>query len=373
MPTDVKFNPPFRAEHIGSLLRPKELKSAFTAFSRGKLGQEAYREILERCIVEAIHMQEEVGLSSITDGEFRRASWSFGLIKALEGFAEKESLFVFWDYEGNTIRFDTCFAAGRIRRTRPITISEYEFVRRHTSRTPKTTMPSPSFMHFFRGKNCADRAVYPRLEEFWADLVEIYAAELADLRRAGATYVQIDEVPQAMLCDDKIREQVRSYGEDPDELTSTYIDVVNRIVAARPAGMTIGMHLCRGNLRSKWLAAGSYEKIADRLFNRLTVDGFFLEYDTPRAGDFSPLRLMPKDKFVVLGLVSTKTSVLEDKEMLKRRIEEASRYVPLERLGISPQCGFASTVGGNLVEVEQEKAKLRRVVEVAADVWGTSA
>ncbi len=369
MSTQVKLNPPFRAEQIGSLIRPPELKSAFTAFSQGKLSEQAYRAILEQCIVDAIRMQEEIGFHSITDGEFRRGSWAFGLINALEGFAEKESLFEFWDYEGNTLRFETCFAAQRIRRTRPIMVKEYEFVRRHTDRTPKLTMPAPSFMHFFRGKNCADRTVYPDLNEFWEDLIKAYQAELADLGRAGATYLQLDEVPQAMLCDEKIREQVRGYGENPDELERTYNNVVNRVLSARPAGMTIGMHLCRGNFRSKWMASGGYEKIADRLFNEVAVDGFFLEYDTARAGDFSPLRLMPKNKFVVLGLVSTKTPVLEDKDALKSRIEEASRYVPLERLAISTQCGFASTVGGNLVAIEDEIKKLRRVVEVANEVW----
>jgi methionine synthase II (cobalamin-independent) len=365
----LKLNPPFRAEHVGSLLRPRELKDAFGARVRGDLAEAGYREILERCILDAIRMQEDAGLQSITDGEFRRVAWSTGFVSALDGLDSRQSIFEFRDAAGNSQRWDTCFAVGRLARSRAITLDEFEFVRRNTSRTPKVTMPAPSFLHFFRLAECADPKIYPQLDNFWSDLIQIYRHELADLARAGATFVQFDEVPQAMLCDENVRAKVREHGEDPEHLLELYIDAVNRILDNRPPGMTIGMHLCRGNLRGRWMAAGGYEAIADRLFNGLRVDGFFLEYDSPRAGDFSPLRLMPPDKFVRLGLISSKTPALEDKTALKRRIDEAARFTPLENLGISPQCGFASTVGGNPLSIEDEKAKLRLIVEVAREVW----
>jgi 5-methyltetrahydropteroyltriglutamate--homocysteine methyltransferase len=364
-----KLDPPFRAEHIGSLLRPRELKDAFGARAKGELKEDAFRAILERCILEAIGLQEDAGLQSITDGEFRRVAWSTGFIRALEGLADRQSVFEFHDDAGNTTRWDTCYAVARLRRPRPITLDEFDFVRRHTNRTPKVTMPAPSFLHFFRLGECADPTVYPDIDEFWTDLVRIYQEELAELGRAGASYVQFDEVPQAMLCDENVRDKVRAHGADPARLLARYIDAVNRIVAARPPGMTIGMHLCRGNLRGRWMAAGGYEAIAERLFNDLNVDGFFLEYDSSRAGDFAPLRFMPKNKFVRLGLVSSKSPALENKDALKRRIDEAAAFAPLENLGISPQCGFASTVGGNPLTEDDERAKLRLVADVAREIW----
>lgn len=364
----TKLNPPFRAEHIGSLLRPRELKEAFG--KRSEIGEAKYREILERCILDAIRMQEDAGLQSITDGEFRRVAWSMGFVSALEGFEYKQSIFEFHDAAGTTQRWDTCRAIAKMRRPRGITTEEFDFVRRHTHCTPKVTMPSPSFLHFFRLSDCADKSAYPNIAQFWFDLVAIYQEELAELARLGASYVQLDEVPIAMLCDDTVREKVRAHGDDPDALVRTYVDAVNQIVAKRPTGMAIGMHLCRGNLRGRWMASGSYEAIAERLFNEARVDGFFLEYDSPRAGDFSPLRFMPKDKFIRLGLVSSKNAALENESDLRRRIDEASRYAPIENMGISPQCGFASTVGGNPLSAEDERAKLRLVVETAHDVWG---
>jgi 5-methyltetrahydropteroyltriglutamate--homocysteine methyltransferase len=366
----LKSQLPHRAEHIGSLLRPRELRDAFKAHAAGQMSDAAYREVEDRNILEAIRMQEEAGLATISDGEFRRGSWAFGLVKAVEGFGEARSMFEFHDAAGNSYPFDTCYAVAKIRRSRPIAVGEFEFVRRHTERVPKVTMPAPSFMHFFRGKACADPAVYPEVAVFWADLLRVYHEELAELGRAGAQYLQIDEVPLAMLCDPAVRDRARAIGEDPDALATMYINAVNDVVSARPQGMTVGMHLCRGNLRSRWLAAGSYEAVAERLFNETRVDAFFLEYDTPRAGDFAPLRFMAKDKTVVLGLVSTKTPVLEDAEALRRRIDEAARHVPLERLALSPQCGFASTVGGNLLSIDDERRKLGLVVEVAQRIWG---
>ena len=368
MTTQVRLNPPFRAEHIGSLLRPRELKEAFSRLA--EIGEAKYREILERCIVDAIRMQEGAGLQSITDGEFRRVAWSMGFVSALEGFEYKQSLFEFHDGAGNSQRWDTCRAISKMRRPRGITTDEFAFIRAHTNRTPKVTIPAPSFVHFFRLDDCADKSAYPDIEKFWDDLVGIYQQELAALASLGATYVQLDEVPIAMLCDDEVRAKVRAHGSDSDALVSKYVEVVNRVLERRPPAMTIGMHLCRGNLRGRWMASGSYEAIAERLFNTASVDGFFLEYDSPRAGDFSPLRFMPKDKFVRLGLVSSKTPTLEDESALRTRIDEAASYAPIENLGISPQCGFASTVGGNPLSAEDEKAKLHLVVQTAERVWG---
>jgi 5-methyltetrahydropteroyltriglutamate--homocysteine methyltransferase len=365
-----KSNLPHRAEHIGSLLRPRELREAFKGHAAGQLDDTAYRELEDRCIIEAIRMQEKVGLATISDGEFRRGSWAFGLVKAVAGFGEARSMFEFHDAAGNSYPFDTCYAVAKIRRSRPIAVGEFEFVRRHTDRVPKVTMPAPSFMHFFRGRACADPAVYPEVADFWTDLLRVYHEELAELGRAGANYLQIDEVPLAMLCDPAVRERVRQIGEDPEALVTMYIDGLNDALSARLPGMTVGMHLCRGNLRSRWMAVGGYEAVAERLFNEVKVDAFFLEYDTPRAGDFAPLRFMAKDKTAVLGLVSTKTPVLEDVAELRRRIDEAARYVPLERLALSPQCGFASTVGGNLLTIDDQWRKLELVVEVARRVWG---
>ncbi len=369
MTDEAKIDPPFRAEHIGSMLRPPELIAAFKARAHRQLTDQAFAEIQDRLIIEAIRMQEAAGLNSISDGEFRRSSWAYGFVEALEGFENRPSPWSFHDEDGREYPIETCYAARKLRRTRGIATPEFEFVRRHTQRTPKITMPSPSFMHFMQGAHCADIAAYKNADEFWDDLLKIYEEELAALGSIGATYVQIDEVPQAMLCDPKIREQTRALGEDPDRLTARYIAAVNRIMRARPSGMTVGMHLCRGNFRSRWLAAGSYEAVAERLFNETEVDGFFLEYDTPRAGDFSPLRFMPKHKFAVLGIISTKTPVLESKDSLKRRIDEAARYFPMERIAISPQCGFASTVGGNQISIEDEQKKMRLIVETAAEVW----
>jgi 5-methyltetrahydropteroyltriglutamate--homocysteine methyltransferase len=362
--------PPFRAEHIGSLLRPRELKDAFRARAEERLDDAGLHEVQDRLIRDAVALQESVGLHVITDGEFRRTAWSAGFIWALDGLVPRDSLFDFTDEHGDTIAWQTCYAQRRVRRTRGIATEEFTFVRTLTERTVKVTMPAPSFLHFFRGPRCANPSAYPDLERFWDDLVHIYTTEIADLARLGCRYVQLDEVPMAMLCDASVRDKVRSRGEDPDALIRTYVSAVNRVLAARPAGVTIGMHLCRGNLRGHWMAAGGYDAIAERLFNDLAVDAFFLEYDTPRAGDFSPLRHMAKDRRVILGLVSTKTPTLEEAGTLKRRIDEASRYVPLEQLGISPQCGFASTIGGNPLSEDDERAKLTRIVEVASAVWG---
>ena len=361
--------PPFRADHVGSLLRPRELKAAFGDFHKGLIDEATFRGIQDRCIRDAVSLQEDVGLHSITDGEFRRGSWFLGFIEAVEGLTTKDALFDFHDASGGHATFQTAYVAAKLkRRPRGITTGEFAFVRGLTRRTPKVTMPAPSLVHFFRGEQTVDRSVYPDLGAFWSDLVAIYHAELRALADLGCTYVQLDEVPCAMLCDPQVRERATSFGLEPDKLVETYMRAVDEIAAQRPAGMGIALHLCRGNYKGHWMAEGGYEPVAERLFNA-KVDTFFLEYDTARAGGFEPLRLVPSGKAVVLGLLSSKRAALESVDELKRRIDEASRYVPLERLAISPQCGFASSVGGNPLTIDDQRRKLARVVEVAELVW----
>lgn len=365
-------DPPFRAEHIGSLLRPSALKGAFRSHAVGDLDDAAFQDAVEDAIVYAIRLQESSGMRSITDGEFRRAAWSSGIIEALDGFGLADSLFEFRDAEGGRHRWKTCCATGPIRRVRGIATEEFDFIRANTDRLPKVTLPTPSVLHFFRGKGCVDTSVYPDLDQFWSDAVTVYRAEIADLAARGATYVQFDEVPLAMLCDPSVRDQARAQGEDPDALIETYIDILNQALEGRPETMTVGIHLCRGNFRGRWMAEGGYEPVADALFNRLNVDAFFLEYDTPRAGDFAPLRFVPADKAVVLGLVSSKNPEFESTDNLRARIDEAAIHVPLERLALSPQCGFASVAGGNALTEDAERAKLELVVRTADAVWGTA-
>jgi len=366
----VQRTPPFRAEHVGSLLRPRELKDAFRDFHEKRIDDATFRDIQDRCIREAVAMQEDVGLQSITDGEFRRGSWFAGFVDAVDGLTTRAAAFDFRDNAGGTAKFETAYVDGKLRRRRGITTEEFLFVQSITGRTPKITLPTPSLVHFLRGDQTVNRAVYPDLDAFWADLIAIYREELRDLAALGCRYVQLDEVPCAMLCDPALRTSLQERGIDPGALLEKYIWAANQVTESRPAGMTIGMHLCRGNYKGRWMAEGGYEPVAEKLFNDVTVDAFFLEYDTERAGGFEPLRLMPKNKTVVLGLVSSKTPALEPLDVLKRRVEEASRYVALDMLCISPQCGFASSVGGNPLTIEDERAKLRRVVETAAAIWG---
>ena len=351
--------PPFRAEHIGSLLRPKEILD-------GKAP--------DRFIAEAIRWQEGLGLQVVTDGEFRRESWRLGFISKVEGFVRADAVGdvdLQRDDAGNVARIGAApLAAGKVRRTGPIVADEVAFSLRHAKTTVKATMPAPSYLHYPRGKACVDPAVYPDLEEFFADVVDVYVQELRALDAVGGRYLQIDEVAQPLLCDESLRAAVRARGDDPDRLIDLYIGLINRIVRRRPAGMTIGVHMCRGNAMGKWMASGSYERIAERTFNTLEADAFFLEYDTERAGGFEPLRYVPKGKTVVLGLVSSKVPELEKKDDLRRRIDAAAKYVPLENLCLSPQCGFSSTHHGNKLSADDQWRKLGLVLEVSKSVWG---
>ena len=350
--------PPFRAEHIGSLLRPREVLD----------GQNP-----EPHIVDAIRWQERLGLEMVTDGEFRRESWRLGLVAKVAGFARAEAfgnVDLQRDDAGNVMRVGAApVAVTRVRRTGPIVADEVGFALRHTKKVVKATMPAPSYLHYPRGARCVDPDVYPDLDRFFDDVVGVYRDELEALHAAGGRYLQIDEVAQTLLCDQKLRDAVRARGDDPEKLVELYIALINRIVRARPEGMTIGVHMCRGNAFGKWIAAGGYERIAEKAFGGLEVDAFFLEFDSERAGGFEPLRYVPKGRHVVLGLVSTKTPALEAKDELKRKIEAASRFVPLEKLSISPQCGFASHRHGSGLTFEQQEAKLRLVVETANEVW----
>jgi 5-methyltetrahydropteroyltriglutamate--homocysteine methyltransferase len=357
---------PFRAEHVGSLLRPRALTNAFRARREGQIDDQGLEAVMADSIREAVALQEAVGLQSITDGEFRRGSWFLGFVDAVDGLTVKESLFAFG---GDHAQWSCPYCEAKVRRTRGVTTDEFKFVRDATRGTPKITMPSPTAMHFWRGKDTVDAKVYPDVEQFFADLAVVYQQELKALADLGCTYVQLDEVPIAMLCDEKVREKLRAQAIDPDALLRRYVKLINQALAGRPAGMTLGMHLCRGNYKGQWMAEGGYDPIAEMLFNGIDVDVFFLEYDSPRAGDFAPLRHVPKSKSVVLGLITTKTPESPSADALKRRIGEAAKFMPLDRLALSPQCGFASSVGGNPVTVEDERRKLGLVVEVADAVW----
>lgn len=362
-------DPPFRAEHIGSLLRPPELLAARRALDERQLSAEALREVEDRWIREAVRLQERVGLQAITDGEYRRVIYFGHFPAAVSGFTEMEAELTFKDAAGRPMTYVTPVVTGQLRRRRGIATGEFEFVRSLTGRTVKVTLPSPCSQHFFRWRVGVSERAYPDVEEFFADVARIYREELADLARLGATYVQLDDVSFPLLCDPSHREAVRGRGWDPDALVGRYVGVVNAALSGRPAGLRVGMHFCRGNNQGKWMGEGGYEFVAERIFTGLDLDVFFLEYDSPRAGSFEPLRHVPGDTRVVLGLVSSKTPALEPATELRKRIDEASRFVPLDRLGLSPQCGFASTAPGNPLTPADQEAKLRLVVETAASVW----
>jgi 5-methyltetrahydropteroyltriglutamate--homocysteine methyltransferase len=370
MPPVRSTRPRFRADHVGSLLRPKELTAAFKQHAAGALGDREFTAAQDRAITAAVRMQEALGLEAITDGEFRRPSYWARFVSRVDGLEVKEAAFTFRDDAGHETGFTAPHVAGPVRRVRPIAADELEFLARVTTRTPKITLPSPPTMHFWRLDRGIDPAAYRDVDAMFEDLARVYREEIADLAAKGCTYVQLDEVPLAMLCDDTVRSAVRRAGLDPTELIDRYIGSFQLALRDRPPSLTVATHLCRGNFKGRFLSSGGYEAIAERLFAELPVDTFFLEYDTPRAGDFEPLRFVPPNKSVVLGLVSTKTPVLEKEDDLLRRIDLASQWLDRSRLGLSPQCGFASTVAGNPVTVEDEQAKLALVVKVAERAWG---
>lgn len=375
-----RLKPPFRAEHVGSLLRPPALLAArdrlegnHHARVRGSRRFPELEAMEDAAIREAIKLQEDVGLSVITDGEFRRRSWWQDFVLELDGtfidFAE--FAIDFCDPQGHKLPAPVAHVDGKIKRVRGYNVEAFKFLQAHTKRTPKVTMPSPPVVHFFGGRLAIDAKVYPDLAEFWSDLARAYREEIAALAKAGCTYVQIDECILALMCDPKFRAQLEARGDDPDKLLTTYARVINEAVRDRPANVVIGMHLCRGNNRGHWLGEGGYDYIQDVLFNQIDVDVYFMEYDSPRAGDFSPLRLLPKGKTAVLGIVTSKSAALESRDDVKRRIGEAAKYAPLERLALSPQCGFASHFLGNPLTGDDQRRKLELVVGVADEVWGS--
>jgi 5-methyltetrahydropteroyltriglutamate--homocysteine methyltransferase len=370
----ARTHAPFRADHVGSLLRPPELLQAREEFAAGKIPAEELRAAEDSAITEVVRAQEEVGLQSATDGEFRRASWHMDFIYQLGGVTQAdERMHVKFYNEGGTIEFDPPALRINERIHLKHTIFEDAFTylkAQTTTATPKLTIPSPSMVHYRGGRAAIDESVYPELEEFWHDLSAAYAEQIARLGALGCTYLQLDDTSLAYLNDPRQREMVAAQGGDAEHQHERYIRQINQALAGRPEGMRVTTHMCRGNFRSSWAAEGGYDFVAEALFTRLDVDGFFLEYDDERSGGFAPLRFVPPGKQVVLGLVTTKRGALEDKDQLKRRIDEASRYVELDQLCLSPQCGFSSTVEGNTLTREEQFAKLRLIVETAQEVWG---
>jgi 5-methyltetrahydropteroyltriglutamate--homocysteine methyltransferase len=361
--------PPFRADHVGSLLRPQALRQAFRQHAAGQLADADFARLQDDCIRDVVALQQEAGLQVVTDGEFRRGSYWGRFVERVDGFAIKPAVFKFRDDQGHEVEFTAPYAERKIRRVKPLALDEFTFLRDATTATAKITLPAPSTMHFYRCSDFAAPAAYGNVESFFADLAKIFREEISELAAAGCRYIQLDEVAVALLCDPAIRDKVKAAGSDPDELVDLYIASINDAVAAAPAGVTFGVHMCRGNFKGHYLAEGGYESVAERFFSGTKVNHFLLEYDTARAGDFKPLRFVPKERGVVLGLVSSKTPVLESLDGLKRRVDEATQYIDLDRLAVSPQCGFASTVAGNPVSEADERAKLARVVEAAQAIW----
>lgn len=370
MPLSPNGRPPFRADHIGSLLRPATLREAFKQFAAGEMGEAEFRRIQDESIREVIRLQESAGLQVVTDGEFRRASYWGRFVGLIEGFVIKEAQFKFHDEHGHETAFTAPHVVGRLKRKASSGLEEFNFVNPLTQAVPKITMPSPSTMHYWRVGNWADPGIYADAAEFFADLSRVYRQEIAELAAAGCRYVQLDEVALANLCDPVSREKAKALGADPERLVDLYVQAINAAVAELPPNVVVGVHMCRGNFKGKYLSEGGYDSVADKLFNGAHVNHFLLEYDTPRAGDFAPLRFLPKNKGAVLGLVSSKLPQLESLDELKRRAAEAAKFVDPARLAISPQCGFASTVAGNPVTEADELAKLRLCVDAARAIWG---
>jgi 5-methyltetrahydropteroyltriglutamate--homocysteine methyltransferase len=372
----ARTKPPFRADHVGSLLRPAKLREARDAYERKAIPREELTRVEDEAIREVVKLQEDVGLKLVTDGEYRRKEWHMDFLMQFANVKRVASQIKvqFHTHEGDIeVAPPGLRVEGKLGRPHGIFVDHFKFLKSVARTTPKQTIPSPTILHFRGGRAAVDKQAYPEMDGFFADLARVYSEEIQDLAAAGCRYLQIDETNFAYLCDAALREQVRTnIGEDPDKLAHTYAKLLSDTVAKRPADMTVCMHICRGNNQSAWLAEGGYDPVAEVLFNEVKIDGFFLEYDNARSGDFKPLRFVPKGKMVVLGLVTTKLPQLEAKDELKRRIEQAAKYVPIEQLALSPQCGFSSTIEGNKVTVNDEIAKLKLVVDVAREVWGSA-
>jgi 5-methyltetrahydropteroyltriglutamate--homocysteine methyltransferase len=365
------MRPPFRADHVGSLLRPPELKRAREEFKGGKLSRAGLTEIENASIRKAVALQEAAGLHSVTDGEFRRAFWHVDFLTGFDGIVATQGQYALKFHGEGGAESETksmMVVTGKVKRSRPVMVEHFRFLKSTTKKTAKLCIPAPTYLHMRGGRRVVNAQAYPDVEEFWSDITLAYRQEIAELAAAGLEYLQIDDVSFACLCDEGIRGQVKRDGEDPARLPAKYASVITDLLKDRPKTMAVTMHTCRGNHASMWMAEGGYDAVAEAVF-QTGVDGFFLEYDTARAGGFAPLRFVPKGKKVVLGLISTKTPRLEDKDQLKKRIEEAAKYVPLENLCLSPQCGFASSEVGNQLTEDDQKRKLELAVQVAREVW----
>ncbi len=369
----ARTSPPFRADHVGSLLRTQEVLQAREDFAQGRISAAEKRRIEDEGIRQVVRLQEEVGLQSATDGEYRRASWHMDFIYQIGGITKvKDNLTVRFHNEKGDLEFTPAAlrVSEKLSFEKCIFGEDFAFLKSVAKGTPKLTIPSPSMVHYRGGRAAIDPGIYPTLDTFWPDLAAVYAQQIEALGRLGCTYLQLDDTSLAYLNDPSQREFVTKAGGDGEHQHLTYIRLINAALAKKPAGMRVCTHMCRGNFRSSWVATGSYDHVAEALFNQLEVDGFFLEYDDARSGGFEPLRFVPKDKVVVLGLVTTKKGALEHKDDLKRRLDEASKFIPLDQLCLSPQCGFSSTVEGNALTIDEEIAKLRLIVETAREVWG---
>lgn len=368
--------PPFRADHVGSLLRPAALHQARAKAEKDEISKSDLRAAEDDAIRAAIALQERAGLHAITDGEFRRAHYLVDFMTALDGIEPTHTSYAlsFRGEGGQTGETRSMLSVtGKVRRNRPIMLDAFRFLKSATSRTAKVCIPSPTWVHMRGGSKTVGTGIYPDIEEFWDDVVRAFHQEIHELATAGCSYLQLDEISFAFLCDRNIRDRITADGLDPDRLIGEYARVVDRIAAGAPEGMTVTVHTCRGNFQSMWMAEGGYDRVAEAAFAQPSVDGYFLEYDTERAGGFEPLRHIPRNKRVVLGMVSSKKPELENKDDLKRRIDAAARYFPLEQLCLSPQCGFASTHHGNRVTEDIERRKLELIVQTATEIWGAAA
>lgn len=363
-------------DHVGSLKRPPDLMQTWRDWEAGKVGFDLLRQTQDRAIRDAVKMQEKLGLEVVTDGEFRRGGWSRGFLSAVEGFDFRASKLTFRNEDGFATPSPAPVATKRIRRTRPIVTEDFKFLHAAASKRVKVTMPTPSHMHFGQFKDAVDRNVYPDVEQYWEDMITVFRQEIDELNAVGCRYLQLDEVPLALLCDPNIRALAKQEGDDPDQLVRRYVDIFNRAVAERRDDMTIAMHVCRGNMESLWMGDGGYAPVAEVLFRDCDVDAYLLEYDSPRAGDFAPLRYLPAGKRAYLGLISTKNPALESSDDLMRRLDEAAKYAPMARLGICPQCGFASAamskfaVMPSKVTTDLQTLKIERLLEVGQRAWG---
>ena len=366
-----KLNPPFRADHVGSLLRPRPLLDAREKHANSEISDEALRQVEDQYIRDAIKKQESIGLHSITDGEFRRTFFHVDFLQRLEGVTVSGGIEVKFKGKKGDVDFapPRLSVTGKLRHKQDIQKQDFEFLKSVTGQTPKVTIPSPTMVHFRGGRKAIDIEAYPDMDDFFEDLAQCYRDEIKSLYGAGCRYIQLDDTNLAYLCDPKLREGAKERGDDPDELPRAYAALINSALKDRPDDLTVGIHLCRGNFRSAWVAEGSYEPVAEVLFNDLKVDAYFLEYDDERSGDFAPLRFVPNNKTVVLGLITTKDGTLESQQGLIERIEAAAKYMPLENMCLSPQCGFSSTVHGNEITEDDQWAKLELVVNTANEVW----